>query len=100
MKHLEKLDKFGEKISFNYNGYDKYSTRVGGLVCLIICLVSLISFILNLIPFIKKENYTLQFYTVNSDDTETITLKNSSLIFGIDCGNNTSTKKAYDNFLK
>ena len=96
MKYFEKLDKFGEKFSFNYNGYDKYSTRLGGLVCLIIYLVSLSSFILNLIPFIKKENYTLQFYSLNSYETENITLNSSSIIFGIDCGNR--TKEAYEKY--
>ena len=97
MKHFKKLDKFGEKFSFNYNGYDKYSTRVGGLVCLIICVVSLANFILNLIPFVQKENYTLQFYTVNSHDTEKIIFKNSS-IFGIDCEERIKTEEAKNYF--
>ena len=100
MKHFKKLDKFGEKFSFKYNGYDKYSTRIGGLVCLIIYIIFLSNFILNLIPFIRKENYTLQFYKINSNDTEKIILKNTSIIFGIDCGNDIKTKEAYENYFE
>ena len=98
MKNFKRLDKFGEKFSFNYNGYDKYSTRIGGLVCLIICIISLTNFILNVIPFIQKKNYTLQFYSVNSITTEHIILKSHSIIFGIDCGEEEKTKKAYEEY--
>ena len=97
MKHFKKFDKFGEKFSFKYNGYDKYSTRVGGFICLIICLISLSNFILYFIPFILKKNFTLQFYTINLEHTEEINLE-KSFIFGIDCGNKALTQKAYDNY--
>ena len=100
MKHFKKLDKFGEKFSFKYNGYDKYSSRVGGLVCLIIYIIFVANFILNLIPFIKKDNYNLQFYTVNLIDTEKIIFKNTSIIFGIDCEDKNKTEEAFDKYFE
>ena len=99
MKYLKLIDKFGDKFSFKYNGFDKYSTRIGGLVCGIIFLVSFGNFIIYFIPFVKKENYNLQFYSVNLDHTEPIDL-NNSFIFGIDCGDKNKTKEAYDKYLE
>ena len=100
MKHFKKLDKFGEKFSFKYNGYDKYSSRVGGLVCLIIYIIFVANFILNFIPFIRKENYNLQFYTINLIDTEKIIFKNTSFIFGIDCEYKNKTEEAFDKYFE
>ena len=82
MKHFKKFDKFGEKFSFNYNDYEKYSTRVGGFVFLIFIIISLFYFILSFFPFYKKENFSLQFYTIHSSD-EAISINNFS--FGIEC---------------
>ena len=92
-KHFKRADKFGEKFSFKYNGFDKYSTRVGGLVCLIFCMISFAIFIINSIPFVKKENYNLQYYAVNLQKTEDIFL-NKNFAFGLDCGNETITREA------
>ena len=61
MKHFKKFDKFGEKFSFNYNDYEKYSTRVGGFVFLIFIIISLSYFILSFIPFYKKKKL---FFTI------------------------------------
>jgi len=96
-KPLKRVDKFGEKFSFKYNGYDKYSTRVGGLVCLIFCMISLSIFIINSIPFVKRQNYNLQFYTVNLNKDENIDL-NKNFAFGLDCGDKNKTLEANELF--
>ena len=95
-KWFKKIDQFGEKFSFKYNSYDKYSTAVGGLFNFIFLLISLVIIIINSIPFFKKENFSLQFYTINQD-TENHDL-NQSFAFGIDCENRTYTDKAYEYF--
>ena len=84
MKHFKKFDKFGENFSFNYNGYDKYSTRLGGLIFLIYIFISLLFFISNFIHFYNKKNFTLQFYTFNTKNPEEINLTNS-FAFGLEC---------------
>jgi len=97
MKHFKKFDFFGEKFSFNYNGYDKYSTRVGGLIFLIFILVTILFFINSFIIFYKRKNYSLQFYTVNHK-TENITL-NNSFAFGIEC-NSKEGNKYFDTIIE
>ena len=95
MKHFKKFDKFGENFSFNYNGYDKYSTRLGGIIFLIYIFISLFFFISNFIHFYYKKNFTLQFYTFNTNSIEEINLTNS-FAFGLDC--ESETFKAYKYF--
>ena len=101
MKHFKKFDKFGENFSFNYHGYDKYSTRVGGFVFLIFIAISLIFFIFNFIPFYKNKNFTLQFFTINvesnNEEIDVIDLKDS-FAFGLDCENISVTYDAYKYF--
>ena len=95
MKIMKDIDIFGEKFSFNYNGYDKYSTKMGGFIFLIFIIVAMIFFVNSFISFYNRKNYSLQFYTIN-DYTEQIML-NNNFIFGIDC-NKKRTEKAYELF--
>ena len=95
-KSLKIFDKFGENFSFNYNGYDKYSTRVGGLIFLIFIVIALTFFISSCFPFFRRENYSLQFYTVNFP-TEKIKLINN-FAYGIDCKNESYTEEAFEYF--
>ena len=94
MKHFKKFDKFGEKFSFNYNNYDKYSTRVGGFVFLSFIIISISYFILSFIPFSKRKNYSLQFYTIHSS-AEKIPINN--FIYGIQCEDKNNNIKDYFN---
>ncbi len=95
-KSLKIFDKFGENFSFNYNGYDKYSTRVGGLIFLIFITTALIFFISSCFPFFRRENYSLQFYTLNCETEKIKLIKNFA--YGIDCGNGDDTEEAYQFF--
>ena len=96
-KMLKKLDKFGDNFKFKYNDYDKYSTSLGGLVYLFFCCISLDIFILKLIFFLQRQNFTLQFYKINLAETEYINL-NKTFAFGIDCQGKEKTNKAKDLF--
>ena len=95
-KFLKKFDKFGENFSFNYHGYDKYSTRVGGLIFLIFITTALIFFISSCFPFFRRENYSLQFYTLNCETEKIKLIKNFA--YGIDCKNESYTKEAFEYF--
>ena len=103
MKHFKKFDLFGEKFAFNYNGYEKYSTRMGGFIFLIFIIFSLLYFILSFIPFYKRQNLSLQFYTVNikidEDEKENINLE-QSFFFGIECNNKANKSKIDNNLIK
>ena len=55
-------DRFGDKFSFKYNSYDKYSTVLGGVFSFIFLITSIVIFSYNLGPFLHWENYSLQFY--------------------------------------
>ena len=85
MKHYKKFDKFGENFSFNYNGYNKYSTRMGGCFFLIFIIIALFFFIINFIHFCKKENYSIQYYSYHSKPEKIKPTRNFA--FGVACEN-------------
>ena len=80
-KLIKKLDRFGASFSFKYKSEEKYYTYAGGIICLCFYIISFIYFILNLVPFLHKEIFTLQFYTMNLNETEEIKLKDSKTAF-------------------
>ena len=86
LKAFKKIDKFGEKYTFKYKDKDKFSTIFGGILSLTIILTGITISILNLIPFAKKENISLQFYTVKLNETENIKLNElTNFTVGLDC---------------
>ena len=68
------FDCFGESFTFRYKDEDKLSTVLGGIIFIIFSIIWILYFIYNLIPFIQKENFTLQYYTMNLNNTEPIEL--------------------------
>ena len=91
MKFFKRFDFFGENFSFNYNGYNKYSTRLGGFIFLIFFLIALLYVVDSAFPFFKRDNYSLHFYSINNS-TEKIRL-NKTFAFGIECENKTKKNK-------
>lgn len=86
LRPFKKIDIFGEKYTFKYKNHEKYSTGLGGIIFLILCLLGVTISILNLIPFCKRENISLQFYTVKQSETENIPLDGSvNFAVGLDC---------------
>ena len=91
MKYFKLFDNFGENFSFNYNGYNKYSTRLGGCISLVFFLIAVLYVVDSAFPFCKRENYSLHFYSINNSK-EKIELK-QTFAFGIECENKETEKK-------
>ena len=91
MKYFKLFDNFGENFSFNYNGYNKYSTRLGGFISLVFFLFAVLYVVDSAFPFFKRENYSLHFYSINNSK-EKIELK-QTFAFGIECENKETEKK-------
>ena len=91
---VKKIDNFGVSFSFKYKSEEKYTTFTGGMICLIFYICSIIYFTSNLVPFFRKENFTLQFFTMNLQKTEEIKLKESktAFAFGLTCPKENTTK--------
>jgi len=71
---LRSFDFFGESFTFRYYDEDKHASKLGGVVFIVFMLIAISYLIYNLIPFAKKENFTLQYYTMNLNNTEAIQL--------------------------
>ena len=99
-RFLKKLDIFGSPFSFKYKSQDKYSTSFGGLFLLIFSIVSITFGIYYFIPFAKRKNVNIIYYTMNIPKTEKIKLKDSQAAFsiGFDCDDKTDIK--VDDILK
>ena len=97
---IRKVDQFGTSFSFKYKSEEKYSTYAGGIISLLFYIILIIYFGLNLVPFINKEIFTLQFYTMNLNETEEIKLKDSktAFAFGLTCNKIDKTKEIRDLF--
>ena len=100
-KKLRKIDLFRVSFSFKYMNKEKYATSIGGFVTFIFSGALIWIFVINFIPFIKKKNFNLQDYIVNTHETEEINLKDSPTAFaiGFDCPVDSRTQiKAEDLF--
>ena len=86
---IRTLDFFGESFTFRYQDEDKLSSILGGIICIIFYAVAIFFFVYNFIPFYRRENFSLQYYTMNLDNTEEIKLDKppTAFAFGLDDGN-------------
>lgn len=80
-KVLKLFDFFGESFTFTYKNEDKHSTALGGFICILFYLIALIYFIYKFIPFYKKENFSLQYYTINLPTSNKLDLKEDTIAF-------------------
>ena len=71
---LRSFDFFGESFTFRYYDEDKHASKLGGVVFIVFMLIAILYSIYNFIPFVKRENFTLQYYTMNLNNTEAIQL--------------------------
>ena len=85
--YLKKFDKFEVPISFRHKKEDTYTTWIGGVITLALVLSAIAFGIVYFIPFVKKENYSLYYYTINLQKTEEINFKKSraTLAYRFDC---------------
>ena len=79
---LRSKDVFGDSFTFQYKEEGSQSTPLGGFICIIFVAISALYLMVNFIPFIKKENFDLQYYTMNLEDTEDIKLSEEPIAFG------------------
>ena len=95
------FDFFGESFTFRYKDEDKHSTLLGGIICIIFFTIFISYFIYNFIPFIKRENFTLQYYTMNLNNTEHMLLAEppTAFAFGLMDDNNDTNNNISDLFV-
>ena len=86
-KSFKFIDLFAVPLSFRYKKENTYSTLLGGIFSLIFSLTSLGFGIYYFIPFIKRSNFSINFYTINMPHTEPIKLDDSktAIAFGFEC---------------
>ena len=80
---LKKLDLFGVNLNFKYKTNDTYTTALGGLFILMFGILALSFGIYNFIPFIKRKNLSIIYYTMNIAKTEQVKFKESKAMFNI-----------------
>ena len=93
---LKKIDIFGSPFNFKYKSKDRYSTSFGGLFIVIFFIIALTFGIYYFIPFYKRKNLSIIYYTMNIAKTEKIRLKDSQAAFciGFNCDDKTEIKVA------
>ena len=84
---FKRFDLFGVSFIFKYQNEDKYSTPLGGFFSIAYSLLVLVVGIYYFIPFFKRKNFSVVYYSINLANTEQINLKRSKTAFsvGLDC---------------
>ena len=100
--NFKKFDKFEIPISFRHKKEDTYTTWIGGLSSFLIVCSALIYCIIYFIPFIRKKNYSLYYYTINLNKTEEINFQKSkaSLAVGFECSKNKTDNISIEDLLE
>ena len=85
--YFKKLDNFNIQISFRHKREDSYGTWIGGFINFVIVGFALGFCIVYFIPFVKKKNYNLYYYTINLSQTEEFNLakSKSAVAFSFEC---------------
>ena len=95
-KILRMFDFFGESFTFRYKDEDKHSTVLGGLICISFYTIAFVYILINFIPFINNKIFTIQCYTVNSNDNkDEIKLFDDPISFGFELTNE-NDNSSYD----
>ena len=87
------FDFCGESFTFRYKDEDKHASILGGIICIIFYIIAFLYFIYNFIPFIKRENFSLQYYTMNLEETEKIKLAEETTAFAFGLTDNSDNKE-------
>ena len=102
IKHfLTTIDIFGITYSFRYNQKERYQTVLGGFI-LILFLILVFAFgIYNFIPFIKRKNYAIVYYSMNLAVTEEVNLfqSESNFAVGVNCEDNKNEEISVNDLL-
>ena len=96
------IDIFGITYSFRYKQKERYQTVLGGFI-LILFLILVIGFgIYNFIPFIKRKNYAIVYYSMNLAVTEEVNIfqSESNFAVGVNCEDNKNEKASVNDLLE
>ena len=99
---LTAIDIFGMTFSFRYKNKERYQTALGGLIILLFLILVIVVLIYYFIPFSKRKNYTIVYYTMNLADTEEVNLfqSNSNFALGLSCEDNSAEKYQIHDLMK
>ena len=98
---LSAIDIFWITYSFKYKQKERYQTVLGGFI-LILFLILVLSFgIYNFIPFIKRKNYAIVYYSMNLAVTEEVNLfqSESNFAVGVNCEDNKNEEISVNDLL-
>ena len=95
-RFLRTFDFFGESFTFRYKDEDKHSTVLGGIIFIVFSIIALAYAIYNFIPFVHKEVFSLQYYTMNLNETEKIKLAESPTAFGVGFSDDNKNQSLYN----
>ena len=97
-KFFKNFDYFGVEFNFHYKSKDKYHSLTGGVAFLIYLIISIVYILFSFVSFIKRENLSVIYYDILTDEAKTINFKQYSLSFayGFSCtGYTTETLDEY-----
>ena len=97
-KFFKKFDYFGVEFNFHYKSKDKYHSTTGGVSFLIYLIISIIYILFSFVSFVKRENLSVIYYDILTDEAKNINFEKYSLSFayGFSCtGYTTETLDEY-----
>ena len=95
LNFLRVLDSFGITYNFRYRDRKKYQTAMGGFVFILFLIFVIVFVILNFIPFVKRKNYTIVYYTMNLAQTQEVSIfeSESNFAIGLSCEKSKGEKR-------
>ena len=97
-KFLKQFDYFGVEFNFHYKNNEKYRSKTGGLSFLIYLLISIVYILFSLISFIKRENLSVIYYDILTDEAKNINFEKYSLAFAYGFSCTGYTKETLDEY--
>ena len=80
-KFFKRFDYFGVEFNFHYKSKDKYHSLTGGIAFLIYLIISIVYILFSFVSFIKRENLSVIYYDILTDEAKTINFKQICLWF-------------------
>ena len=99
---LSAIDIFGTTYSFKYKQKERFQTILGGFILILFLALVLAFGIYYFIPFIKRKNYAIVYYSMNLAVTEEVNLfqSESNFAIAIQCDNNKNEKLTGNDLLE
>ena len=99
---LSTIDIFGTTYSFKYKQKERYQTVLGGFIFILFLALVLAFGIYYFIPFTKRKNYSIVYYSMNLAVTEEVNIfqSESNFAVAIQCDNNKNEKLTGNDLLE